>query len=90
MPLQEAWISRHYDELNAAAVLPVGAAFDYEAGVQRAAPRVLGRLGLEWLYRLAADPRRLFHRYLVEPWTLLGPAAGDLARYRLGGGRRRG
>ncbi len=90
MPLQEAWIARHYDQLNAAAVLPVGAAFDYEAGVQKAAPRVLGRMGLEWLYRLAADPPRLFHRYLIEPWSLLGPAAGDLARYRFGGGRRGG
>ena len=87
MPLQEAWILRHYDALNAAAVLPVGAAFDYEAGVQKAAPRVLGRLGLEWLYRLVGDPKRLFHRYLVEPWSLFGPAVRDLARYRFGSGR---
>ena len=84
MPLQEAWIQRHYDTLNAAAVLPVGAAFDYEAGAQKAAPRALGRVGLEWLFRLASDPRRLFRRYLVEPWSLLGPALGDLVRYRLG------
>ena len=87
MPVQEAWILRNYDALNAAAVLPVGAAFDYEAGAQRAAPRVLGRLGLEWLFRLLSDPRRLFRRYLVEPWSLAGPALRDLARYRFGGGR---
>lgn len=84
MPLQEIWTRRHYDELDARAVLPVGAAFDYEAGVQRPAPRILGALGLEWLYRLAHDPRRLFVRYLVEPWSLIGPALGDVARYRLG------
>lgn len=82
MPLQETWILGRYDGLNAAAVLPVGAAFDYEAGVQRAAPRILGRLGLEWLYRLLSDPARLFHRYLLEPWSLLGPALVDLRRRR--------
>ncbi|HEX4097244.1 MAG TPA: WecB/TagA/CpsF family glycosyltransferase [Caulobacteraceae bacterium] len=86
MPVQEIWTQRHYDELDARAVLPVGAAFDYEAGVQRPAPRILGALGLEWLYRLAHDPRRLFFRYLVEPWSLIGPALGDIARYRLGRG----
>jgi N-acetylglucosaminyldiphosphoundecaprenol N-acetyl-beta-D-mannosaminyltransferase len=80
MPLQEEWIGRHRAELEAGAVLPVGAAFDYEAGVQTAAPRALGRLGLEWLFRLAHDPQRLFHRYMVEPWSLLGPAGADLMR----------
>ncbi len=48
--------------------------------MQAAAPRIWGRLGLEWLFRLARDPRRLFHRYLVEPWALAGPALGDLQR----------
>ena len=88
MPLQETWTQRCYEALNAAAVLPVGAAFDYEAGVQTAAPRILGALGLEWLFRLLHDPRRLFARYLIEPWGLIGPALGDVARYRLGGRRR--
>jgi N-acetylglucosaminyldiphosphoundecaprenol N-acetyl-beta-D-mannosaminyltransferase len=90
MPLQEAWTQRHYDALNAAAVLTVGAAFDYEAGVQAAAPRILGALGLEWLFRLLHDPGRLFVRYLIEPWSLVGPALDDLARYRLGPGRGAG
>ena len=84
MPIQEAWILRHLDALSAPAILPVGAAFDYEAGVQTAAPRLLGTLGLEWLFRLLLDPRRLFRRYLVEPWSLIGPALADLRRYRLG------
>ena len=85
MPIQEAWLHRRYDQLDAAAVLPVGAAFDYEAGVQRPAPRLLGALGLEWLFRLLLDPRRLFHRYLVEPWSLVGPAMEDVRRHRLAG-----
>jgi N-acetylglucosaminyldiphosphoundecaprenol N-acetyl-beta-D-mannosaminyltransferase len=88
MPAQEAWIARHIGALAAPAILPVGAAFDYEAGVQKAAPRLLGRLGLEWLFRLLSDPARLCRRYLIEPWSLLGPALEDVRRYRLGGGAR--
>ncbi|MDO8295781.1 MAG: WecB/TagA/CpsF family glycosyltransferase [Caulobacter sp.] len=77
MPRQEIWIHRNYDALPPCVVLPVGAAFDYEAGVQRAAPRWMGRMGVEWLFRLVADPRRLFHRYCVEPWRLLGLLVDD-------------
>jgi N-acetylglucosaminyldiphosphoundecaprenol N-acetyl-beta-D-mannosaminyltransferase len=46
-------------------VLTCGGAFDWVAGVRRPAPRWLGRLGLEWLYRLLQEPRRLGRRYLV-------------------------
>lgn len=84
MPIQEEWIASNLEKLPSGAILPVGAAFDYEAGAQTSAPRVLGRLGLEWLFRLAHDPRRLFRRYLIEPWSLIGAAAADVARYRLG------
>ncbi len=87
MPIQEAWIARHLNEIDAGALCSVGAAFDYEAGVQVAAPRLLGRLGLEWLFRLLHDPRRLFNRYLVEPWFLIGPALQD-ARSHILRGRR--
>lgn len=78
MPRQEGWIARNLQALPECVVLNVGAAFDYEAGVQRAAPRWMGRLGLEWLYRLAHDPRRLFRRYCIEPWSLAGPALRDV------------
>lgn len=80
MPRQEAWIAANIDALPDAVIFNVGAAFDYEAGVQKAAPRWLGQLGLEWLYRLANDPGRLFHRYCIEPWRLAGPIWRDLAR----------
>lgn len=79
MPRQEIWAAECLDALPDCVILNVGAAFDYEAGVQRAAPRWMGRAGLEWLYRLACDPRRLFRRYLVEPWALTGPALRDMA-----------
>lgn len=89
MPRQELWIVQNLAELPDAVILPVGAAFDYEAGVQKAAPRWMGRLGLEWVFRLVADPRRLFVRYCVEPWFLLGPVLADLkaARDRRSAGR---
>lgn len=78
MPRQEGWIVDNLDALPPAVILPVGAAFDYEAGVQKAAPRWMGPLGIEWAYRLVADPKRLFTRYCVEPWFLIGPALADV------------
>jgi len=82
MPRQEEWIAANRAALPDCVILPVGAAFDYEAGVQAAAPRWLGRVGMEWLYRLARDPRRLFRRYCIEPWTLLTLLAADLRAAR--------
>jgi N-acetylglucosaminyldiphosphoundecaprenol N-acetyl-beta-D-mannosaminyltransferase len=78
MPIQEDWIAENYAALDRGVVLSVGAAFDYEAGVQPPAPRWLGQVGLEWLFRFASQPRRLFGRYFVEPWTLAGAALGDV------------
>lgn len=78
MPRQEAWVADHFERLGPCAIFTVGAAFDYEASVQKAAPRWMGKAGLEWLFRLFADPKRLFVRYCVEPWFLVGPALADL------------
>lgn len=80
MPRQELWIQQNKAALPPCVVFSVGAAFDYEAGVQRTAPRWLGPLGLEWAFRLLADPRRLFARYCIEPWFLAGHAFGDVRR----------
>lgn len=80
MPRQEAWIVRNHQALDPCALFSVGAAFDYEAGVQKAAPRWMGRLGVEWLFRLVVDPKRLFRRYCVEPWFLIPDAIGDMFR----------
>ncbi len=79
MPRQEIWLERNYDALPPTVMLPVGAAFDYEAGTQNAAPRWTGRIGLEWLYRFTTNPSRLFYRYFVEPWALIPVAARDVA-----------
>ena len=71
MPLQEKWISDHLELIEDGVVANVGGCFDYYTGAQRLAPRWIGRVGLEWAYRLAHDPGRLARRYLREPLLLL-------------------
>ena len=63
-PKQERWMAAHRDALSCPMV-GVGAAFDFLAGAVRQAPPFLQRMGLEWLFRLLAEPRRLWRRYLV-------------------------
>jgi N-acetylglucosaminyldiphosphoundecaprenol N-acetyl-beta-D-mannosaminyltransferase len=71
MPRQEHWVLRERDQLEANVILTAGAAMDYVAGVLPTPPRWVGQIGLEWLYRLANNPRRLWRRYLLEPWFVL-------------------
>ncbi|HYD44748.1 MAG TPA: WecB/TagA/CpsF family glycosyltransferase [Phenylobacterium sp.] len=78
MPRQETWILKHHEAIRRGVLFNVGAAFDYEAGAQTAAPRWAGRIGLEWLFRLLTQPQRLAYRYLIEPWSLLPAAVGDV------------
>lgn len=65
-PKQERWMADHVGKLRAAVLIGVGAAFDFHAGVKRQAPRWMQRSGLEWLFRLMSEPRRLWRRYLVN------------------------
>ena len=62
-PNQEKWIAKNGDSLNAVTI-GVGAAFNFYAGEVAMAPRWMQDLGLEWLYRLRMEPRRLWKRYL--------------------------
>jgi len=78
MPRQELWVSNNSARLPDCAIFTVGGAFDYEAGIQTPAPRWIGEVGAEWLFRLARDPRRMFRRYCVEPWRLWRPAWRDI------------
>ena len=64
-PKQERWMGAHRGRLRAAALVGVGAAFDFHTGRVRQAPRWMMRAGLEWLFRLGQEPRRLWRRYLV-------------------------
>jgi N-acetylglucosaminyldiphosphoundecaprenol N-acetyl-beta-D-mannosaminyltransferase len=63
-PKQERWMSVHRDKINAV-MIGVGAAFDFHAGAVKRAPPWMQRIGLEWLHRLASEPRRLWWRYLI-------------------------
>ncbi len=71
MPLQEAVLQRRLDSLPPAVYCAVGGAIEQLAGVQKLAPRWLGRLGLEWAWRLLLHPRRVAYRVFGEPWVLL-------------------
>jgi N-acetylglucosaminyldiphosphoundecaprenol N-acetyl-beta-D-mannosaminyltransferase len=65
MPLQERWLRDHWERIDARIALSGGAVFDYLSGELRRAPRWLTESGLEWLGRLAIEPRRLWRRYLL-------------------------
>lgn len=79
-PKQELWMSCMRPLLEAPVLIGVGAAFDFHTGAVRQAPRWMQRGGLEWLFRLAQEPRRLWRRYLIDnPWFLF-----ELTRQKLG------
>lgn len=62
-PKQEHWIARHKDRLPPGVYFGIGAAFAFHAGEVSQAPPLLQKMGLEWIYRFAVEPRRLFRRY---------------------------
>jgi N-acetylglucosaminyldiphosphoundecaprenol N-acetyl-beta-D-mannosaminyltransferase len=64
-PKQEVWMHQHRDQLNVPVVLGVGQAFNIVAGTLPQAPSWMREHGLEWLFRLVREPRRLWKRYLV-------------------------
>lgn len=67
-PKQELWIGRHADRLQAKAALCIGATIDFLAGEKSRAPRLLQKLGLEWVHRMATEPSRLARRYARDAW----------------------
>jgi N-acetylglucosaminyldiphosphoundecaprenol N-acetyl-beta-D-mannosaminyltransferase len=64
-PKQDIWMAQHRDKLHAPVLIGVGAAFDFLSGQKQQAPHWMQRYSLEWLYRLAHEPRRLWRRYLL-------------------------
>jgi N-acetylglucosaminyldiphosphoundecaprenol N-acetyl-beta-D-mannosaminyltransferase len=64
-PKQEYWMRRHVGLLTAPVMIGVGAAFDLHSGLKKRAPRWMQRWGLEWLFRLLSEPKRLWRRYLI-------------------------
>ena len=80
-PRKEFFLGEHGRSLGVPFVMGVGGSIDVIAGVTRRAPRFMQRLGLEWLFRLLQEPRRMFRRYAVTNWKF----AVLVARARLTG-----
>ncbi len=75
-PKQEKWIYEHKNKLkNVKVFLAIGATIEFEAGYRKRSPRWMSEVGLEWLYRLISEPKRLSKRYLLESlpffWLIL-------------------
>jgi N-acetylglucosaminyldiphosphoundecaprenol N-acetyl-beta-D-mannosaminyltransferase len=86
-PKQELWMARHRHRLSAPALVGVGAAFDFHAGLAREAPRWLQGTGLEWVFRMAMEPRRLGGRYLRNNPAFLMLIAAEKLGLAIGSNR---
>lgn len=89
VPHQDLWLARHASALQPRYLLGVGALFDFLSGRVVRAPEWVRKLRLEWLWRLALEPRRMFGRYVVGNAVFLARAAGDRARHRRSRERQR-
>lgn len=88
MPKQEIWMRSVRDEIPGVALVGVGAAFDFLAGTVDQAPSWMMRAGLEWLYRVWKEPRRLWRRYVWNNPAYVALALRQIASARLGPQRR--
>lgn len=84
-PKQERWMLRMRPRLQAPLLVGVGAAFDFHAGLVPQAPAWMQRMGLEWAYRLAREPRRLWRRYALYNPLFVLHFARQYARHRRAG-----
>ncbi|HLH73829.1 MAG TPA: WecB/TagA/CpsF family glycosyltransferase, partial [Chloroflexota bacterium] len=87
-PKQDYWAADHAARLNAKLIFAVGAAFDFHSGRVKQAPPWMQRNGLEWLFRLTQEPRRLWRRYLLYNPRFVASVFMQLVglrRYPLGG-----
>ncbi len=82
-PKQEEWMARLRDRLDAPVLIGVGAAFDFHAGLVPQAHPWMQRAGLEWVFRLSHEPRRLWRRYARYNPRFLAGFARQYARHRL-------
>jgi N-acetylglucosaminyldiphosphoundecaprenol N-acetyl-beta-D-mannosaminyltransferase len=81
-PKQELWIDRYAHRLDADVLWSVGALFDYLAGRVPRAPRWLADNGLEWIFRLAIEPHRMWRRYLLGNPAFLARVLSEARRER--------
>jgi N-acetylglucosaminyldiphosphoundecaprenol N-acetyl-beta-D-mannosaminyltransferase len=83
-PFKETWCERHRAALDVPVIMGVGGSFDVLAGYVRRAPRLVQSAGLEWSWRLAMEPRKMWKRYLLTNSEYLSLAAGEILRHRRG------
>jgi N-acetylglucosaminyldiphosphoundecaprenol N-acetyl-beta-D-mannosaminyltransferase len=82
VPKQEKWMASMRDRLDAPVLVGVGAAFDFHAGLVPQAPDWMQSAGLEWLFRLSKEPRRLWRRYLRYNPLFVAGFARQYVRHR--------
>jgi N-acetylglucosaminyldiphosphoundecaprenol N-acetyl-beta-D-mannosaminyltransferase len=82
LPKQDIWIYEHKDRLNAPVAVGVGAAFSFHAGTVKRAPEWIGNAGLEWLWRLLKEPRKLWRRDLIDGPQFMWHVALELTGIR--------
>ena len=81
-PKQDKWLAEFRPQLKASVLLAVGAAFDFHAGLRKRAPRWAQRSGVEWVFRLASEPRRLTWRYAMAGATFARILIGEALKPR--------
>jgi N-acetylglucosaminyldiphosphoundecaprenol N-acetyl-beta-D-mannosaminyltransferase len=84
VPKQEKWMAHMRERLEAPVLVGVGAAFDFHAGLIPQAPAWMQRHGMEWAFRLAHEPRRLWRRYLTYNPRFVASFACQYATSRRG------
>jgi N-acetylglucosaminyldiphosphoundecaprenol N-acetyl-beta-D-mannosaminyltransferase len=89
-PFKEVWCERHRAALGVPVIMGVGGTFDVLTGYIRRAPRLLQALGMEWFWRLAMEPRKMWKRYLVTNSEYMWRAAREILARRTGLLRDRG
>ena len=83
-PFKETWCQRHREALGVPVIAGVGGTFDVLTGYVRRAPRLLQTVGMEWSWRLAMEPRKMWKRYLYTNTEFVGLAAREIFRLRAG------
>ena len=84
-PKQEIWMKDMVGRIRSSVLVGVGAAFPYMAGELKRPPQFVRRLGLEWLFRLCSEPRRLWKRYLQTNSIFVAKLVAAMVRSRLRG-----
>ena len=82
-PKQDVWINEHLAELGVPVCAGIGGVFNFLAGTVKRAPEWTQRIGMEWLYRILQEPRRLWRRYFLEDLPvfvriLMEPVSGNM------------